>query len=130
MIITDVTSKRNLPSDIVKVDAIRMRIYRGSEFIPEHHERGLSSPLLQIEPTIVEILLQMVGIRKSLTVSQAVELVNDVIKNYAQQQNLIDSKTKYYSTSLPAISSGYWRGFIKKNKGKIVNVVGKIRIVS
>ena len=58
-LIDEVAEKRKLPSDFVSVDGIRKRVFRCSTFIPLHKSRGLSSPLLTLEPTILEVVLQM-----------------------------------------------------------------------
>lgn len=124
-IIKDVSKKRNVPSDCVTPDAIRRRVSRKSEFIEVHHSRGLSSPLLPIEPTILELILWMAKIRESLSTSQAIQLVNDVIQDTNHQHKLIQWKEKYCRTAEPTVGEGYWRGFMRRNEEKLVNTVGK-----
>ena len=124
-VIAQVTKKRDLPENCVSVHGIRKRITRGREYIPYTCKAGLSSPLLAIEPTIVAIILQMARVRESLSNSQAVELVNSIVQGTEYQQKLVDFKSMYCSTSQPTVGVGYWRGFMRRNRNKIVNVVGK-----
>ena len=67
----------------------------------------------------------MAQIRESISTSQAIQLVNDIIEDTEHEAKLVEFKKKYYRTSLPKIGAGYWRGFMKRNKDKIVNSVGK-----
>lgn len=124
-VIAQVTKKRDLPENCVSVHGIRKRITRGREYIPYTCKAGLSSPLLAIEPAIVAIILQMARVRESLSNSQAVELVNSIVQGTEYQQKLVDFKSMYCSTSQPTVGVGYWRGFMRRNRNKIVNAVGK-----
>ena len=41
------------------------------------------------------------------------------------QERLVEYKKKYCANLCPEIGIGYWQGFTKRNKEKIVSVVGK-----
>ena len=106
-VISSVTKRRNLPEDSVTIHAIQKQIYRGTEHINEHQERGLSSPLLAIKSIIVTILLQIAQIRESLSTTQAVNLVNSVIHRSKYQLRLINFKEKYCTSALPTVGVEY-----------------------
>ena len=67
---------------------------------------GLTSPLISIEPQIVAILIQMAQIRQCLNPSEAVQLINSLIKGTQLQQDLIKWKMKYSHGSDGYIGGG------------------------
>ena len=90
-----------------------------------HNVAGHVSPLSKIEPTIIEITLQMARIRQSITPSRGLLLVNSLIQNMPIQKDLIDWKRKYSNDSLGTVGKGYWDRFIKRNKDKLVSKRGQ-----
>lgn len=83
----------------MSIHGIRKRITRGREYVPVNSKVGLSSPLLAIEPAIVAIILQMARVRDSLSNSQAVELINNIIVGTEYEKKLVEFKSKYCPTS-------------------------------
>ena len=89
-IIKEVKLEKNLQHDVkITPSAIRKRFYRGKT---ENHNMagGHKTPLLKIEPIIVEIILQMARIRQCLTPSKALHLINDLIDGTQVQQDLVE----------------------------------------
>ena len=87
-IITQVKSKKGIDIEILP-SAIRRRLERKS--LQSHHVAGGQiSPLLRIELTVVEIIVQMARIRQCLTPSKGLQLVNSLINGTKLQQDLIE----------------------------------------
>ena len=77
-IIEQVKADKGIESGILP-STIRRRLERNS--LQSHHAAGGQiSPLLQMEPTIVEIIWQMARIYQCLTPSKGLELVNSLLK--------------------------------------------------
>ena len=92
-IIAKVSKENNLHGVSITPSAIRRRFYR--KRIENHHMAGgHESPLAGMEPIIVEIILQIARIRRCLTPSRALRLVNDLIDGTKVQQDLIKWKKK------------------------------------
>ena len=88
--------KNNLPENVViKQNSIQKRIYWKKEMVQIHSTNGHTSPLIEIEPTLVKIILQMAKIRECLTPSKALFLINNVIKATKYETKLADFKKKY-----------------------------------
>ena len=75
---------------------------------------GLTFPLISFEPQIVAILVQMAQIRQCLTPSEAVQLINSLIRGTQLQQGLIKWKVKYSHGSDGYVGNGYGTLFKKK----------------
>ena len=86
-IIESVSEIRGLDKHISPA-AIRRRIDRKS-LVSHHVAGGQMSPLQRMEPTVVEIILQMARICQCLTPSKGLQLINSLIKGTAIQKELI-----------------------------------------
>ena len=78
---------------------------------------GKKSPVSDIEPKLVALILCMTNIKRTLTMSQVLELANDLIKNTETQIRLIEWKKqrKVYhndSSSLGTLGMSFLREFI------------------
>ena len=123
-IIQEVKVKNDIDSEI-SPSAIRRRLERNS--LQSHHVAGGQiSPLLRMEPTVVEIILQMARIRQCLTPSKGLQLVNSLISGTKLQQELIAWKRRGNTNNEEGlVGRGYWRKFMKRNRDKIVSKRGQ-----
>lgn len=122
LIIKKVSKKMEIKDTILPA-TIRQRYYR--KHIVSHHVGGHISPLNSIEPTIIEIILQMARIRQSITPSKGLMLVNSLIKGMPIQKELIKWKKKFSNDTLGTVGKGYWDRFIIRNKHKLVSKRGQ-----
>jgi len=103
---------------------IRQRIKHNKPFAVV--EQGHLSPLLPIEPTIVQIIIQLSCIYQCNNPSQGLMLINSIIEGTPAQSDLIEWKLKIgcFRSDLGRAGAGYWRGFLKRNGNKIVSRKG------
>lgn len=78
----------------IKSDTIRRRL---SRYRPLVTQLGKMYPLEAIELTIITIIVQMARIFQSLTPSQGLRLVNDMISGTNVQENLVKWKDRHTS---------------------------------
>ena len=78
------------------------------------------SPLADIEPLIVGIILQMARIRQCLTPSKGLALINSIIEGTSVQEKLKKWKEKNTPNCVGTVGKGYWRLFLKRHKNQIV----------
>ena len=88
------------------------------------------SPLIFIEDKIVELVLCMSNIKRSLSVSEGLSLVNELIVDTKLQDRLIDWKLKnniFYSCKeeLGKVGVGYWHRFLKRNRHRLRSKKGR-----
>ena len=81
---------------------------------------GHYTPLLPVENKIVELIVCMSKLKRSLKASEGLRLVNELIDGTLIQQRLIDWKDKMniYSNSLEdrgKVGMSYWRSFMHRN---------------
>ena len=85
---------------------------------------GTFSPLYFIEDQIVQLCIVMSKLKSSLSVSEGLSLVNELIENTPIQQSLIDWK-KLHNTyhkdpsDLGKVGHNYWLNFIRR-KGHLI----------
>ena len=91
--------------------------------------KGQVSPLLAIEPTIIDVLIRLACIRACVNPTQAISLINAMITDTPVQQDLIKFKRSIRvagdNEHLGKVGPGYWRGFKARNGNKIVSKKGK-----
>ena len=106
-IIESVTEKNNLHDVTISCESMRQRVKRKK--IITVVDRGVPSPLLNIEPTIVSTIIQLSRIRQSITPSQGIMLVNSIINGTPAQADLINWKMKVGQTgeNIGKIEIGY-----------------------
>jgi len=123
-IIKSVSVKRGVSNKILP-GAIRRRVEQNS-LVNYHVGGGQVSQMQKIEPTIVEIILQMARIRQCLTPSTGLQLVNSLIKDTTTQKDLLEWKKRGNSNNMEGyLRRGYWRRFMARNKEKIVSKRGQ-----
>ena len=124
-IIAEVAMKNNVNANNVSLLAIKRRVDRQS--LECHHLAGGGqvSPLAEIEPIVVGIILQMARIRQCLNPSKGLALVNSIIEGTKVQDNLKKWKQKNTPNSTGTVGQGYWRSFLKRYKNQIVSKRGQ-----
>ena len=107
-------------------NSIQTRIERGKLSLTRC-SGGHYSPLLSIEPGVVEIMRQMARIRACLTPSDGLRLINSSIVATTAQDNLVAWEHKYshIRKNVDMAGSGYWQGVMKRNKHLIVSRKGQ-----
>ena len=124
-IIREQKEKFNIP-DAIKIDreAIRSRYYRGNLFAKNV---GPESPMSDVEPKLVELIIRMGRIRRCLTPSQCLLLANDLIEGTAYESKVIDFKEIRLKKKLQKASLGkkYWQGFKKDGNTCLPSKGGK-----
>ena len=118
-IIQSVKAMRGVTATI-SPQAIRRRIHRKS-LVTHHVAGGQVTPLLRIEPLIVEIILQMARIRQCLNPSKGLQLVNSLIKGTKIQDELVEWKKRNTPNNTGALGTGYWHGFLRRHRTKLVS---------
>ena len=91
---------------------------------------GNASPLLAIEPKIVELVICMSKLKRSLNCSEGLRLINELIDGTLIQQKLIEwkKKRKIQSSSpedLGKVGRKYWQSFMKRNYHVLRNKAGR-----
>ena len=83
----------------MKIDpeAIRSRYYQGNLSVSSY---GPKTPLSEVEPKLVELIIRMSRIRRCLTGSQCLHLANDLIAGTDVEKEVIKFKEKVYKKSL------------------------------
>jgi len=68
---------------------------------------GVKLPLLELEPMIVSIIIQMARIRQCLTPSRGIRLVNSLIAGTHHQNEIMNWKDTHCSSSKGSVGRGY-----------------------
>ena len=93
-IIEDGKKKFRLGDDIdIKKGTIRARGIRESLVVKS---MGPASPMAEIEPILIDLILRMSTIRRCLTPSQCLHLANNLFKELKIEKKLIEFKEKLY----------------------------------
>ena len=77
---------------------------------------GPKSPMAEVEPQLVQLIIKMSRIRRCLTPSQCLHLANDLISGTETEQKVIAYKKKLYPNielKSGQLGTRYWRGFQK-----------------
>ena len=85
---------------------------------------GTFSPLTEIEPQLVQLVVCMSKIKRSLTMTEGLHLCNELITGTEIQQRLLDFKISrnIYAESLEAlgrVGRHYWKKFLKRNRNEL-----------
>ena len=126
-IIKKVLEEKNLTGQVITTESIKKRITRNNLLV--FNKQGQISPLLPLEPKIVDIIVHMSRICQCLTPSQGLNLVNSVIKGTETQKALIKWKRinscSTNEEALGQVGSGYWRNFIKRHGHNLCSKKGQ-----
>ena len=96
-------------------ETARSRIKRGRP-----NGDGKALPMQEIESKILQLILCMSNIKRSLTSSEGLMLVNDVINGTVTKDKLIEWKKThkiYHSpgTDIASLGRSYWSSFLKRH---------------
>ena len=123
-IIKECTKKYEIDQDIISPLAIRRRVDRQS--LECHHlAGGQVSPLADIEPLVVGIILLMACIWQCLTPSKGLALVHSIIDGTKVQEDLKKWKVENTPNSIGIVGKGYWRSLFKRYRNQIVSKRGQ-----
>jgi hypothetical protein len=92
--------------------SIRQRLKRSTK----SGIKGTKSPMAEIEPYIVTMIIQLANMRVPITTSQGVQLCNSIIKGTKYERYVADFKKKSLRNATKELGPGYWRGFLQRNK--------------
>ncbi len=105
--------KHFLPEDTtICTGTIRQRVKRNSN----SGHVGQTSPMVQVEPYLVELIIKLAEMRYPITTSQGLQLANSLIKGKTIQKQKIEWKTHNCRAFKSAegkieLGEGYWRSF-------------------
>lgn len=112
----------------ISFNTIKSRIKRKKL---ECKHRGTESPMVMIEPAILEIAIQRGRMNQPLTVAEGLHLANSLIKPGSELEKdvvkYLQRRGQYSTngsvTKLPGnlLGAGYWRGFRKRHYDKLVS---------
>jgi hypothetical protein len=108
--------KHFLPEDTtICTGTIRQRVKRNGN----SGHVGQTSPMVQVEPYLVELIIKLAEIRQPITTSQALQLANSLIKGKSIQKQIIEWKTHNCRAFKSAegkieLGEGNWRSFLKR----------------
>ena len=77
---------------------------------------GRSTPLHNIEPKLLSLILCMSNIKRSLTASEGLMLANELLHQTQSQQNLFEWKRQHKifhknDETFMSLGKSYWNGF-------------------
>ncbi len=100
---------------------MRERLKRGST----NGHVGQVTPMAEVEPYLVELILQLAKMRTPITSAQGLELANSLISGTEMEDKLVEWKSKnchaYKHTASSdnengkKLSIGYWKSFLERN---------------
>ena len=102
----------------ISPQAIRKQIQRKSH-VTHHFAVGQVTPLLRIEPLIVEIILQIARICQCLCLSKGLQLVNSLVKGTKIQNELVERKKRNTPSNTGVLGTGHCNFLKKKKKSSI-----------
>jgi hypothetical protein len=109
-IINECKARHSLDDTIqIKDDTVRQRVKRKSNSGTVRPK----SPLLQIEPYVVSLIIQLANMRVPITSAQGLELCNSIIKGMKFEKMIAECKRRSCRMVSMELGPGYWRGFMK-----------------
>ena len=116
MIITEAKARNGLPEEtFMNRSTIVNRVSQKMG-----HRHGRVSPMLAIEPYMVELIHQLARMRNPISVSDGLRLANSLISGTKIGVSINSWRqthsSAYRSNKNPKLGMGYWRGFMKRNK--------------
>jgi hypothetical protein len=113
--------KHGVPEDVIICKGtIRQRVKRGSN----NGHVGQQSPMLDVEPYLVELIIKLAEMRTPITMSQGLQLANSLIKGSKTQDKVVKWKEHncqpYRIGKQNAdLGAAYWQAFLKRNRHHI-----------
>ena len=124
MIITEAKARNGLPEEtFMNRSTIVNRVSQKMG-----HRHGRVSPMLAIEPYMVELIHQLARMRNPISVSDGLRLANSLISGTKIGDSVNSWRqthsSAYRSNKNPKLGMGYWTGFIKRNKELVTARLG------
>jgi hypothetical protein len=116
-IIKSAKKKFSVPDDVtIRKDCIRQRVKRNSS----SNQAGQQSPMIEIEPYLVELIIKLSSMRMPITSSQGLELANSLIAGTSTERKVVEWKKKncaaFRVNGTNKLGKGYWQAFLRRNK--------------
>jgi hypothetical protein len=109
----------------IPISTIKNCFYAGA--LTTHH--GAKSLLDEVGEALVQTCIQMGKIRQPLSCTEAIALMNNMIENTKTKQTLIEfhdsRKFGTYRFEKGQVTTGWWRGFLRQHKDKLVTKQGE-----
>ena len=129
-VIEQVKDEMGVPrKTVITTNSIKQRLKMDRLFVPhEMSSGGALSPLHQIEPYIVEILISYSKLQLPPNPHECIALINSLIENTNHQKKLISWKKKHSyfgcEEDLGKIGLGYFNLFMKRHADKLTSKRG------
>jgi hypothetical protein len=112
-------------STTIKIETIRTRVKKKETIAGGIVAQGTPSPMIAIEPYIVQIVSQLAKMRTPICISQGLLLANSIISETPTYDAVLEWKQKhnvhFRNNGKTALGPSYWRGFMKRNKHLIAS---------
>jgi hypothetical protein len=113
VIIVECKSKHGIEESVdINAATIRQRIKRNTV----SSLKGTKSPMADIEPYLVSLILQLANMRIPITTAQGLQLCNSIIKGTKFQRTICEFQKNNLRSVTNELGPGYWQGFLKRNK--------------
>ena len=98
------------------------KIYESTIRGREHRKKlivksmGPASPMVDVEPVLVDLIIKMSAIRRCLTSTQCLHLANDLVAGTETEKKVIEFKENIYKKKYEKAELGqnYWKGFRRR----------------
>ena len=113
-IITEVKKIYELGDEVkINESTIRGREFRKKLIVKS---MGPASPMVDVEPVLVDLIIKMSAIRRCLTPTQCLHLANDLVAGTETEKRVIEFKEKIYKKKYEKADLGlnYWNGFRRR----------------
>jgi len=113
-ILSAARKKHCIPEDvIIHKDTIRQRVKRNTK---DGHI-GQRSPMLDIEPYLVELVTKLAEMRTPITTTQGLELANSLISGTSTIDKLVawrDNCAAFCKNGMMKLGKSYWTAFMRR----------------
>ena len=119
-----VSSKRGLPPG-TKIPLSTIRSRKQAVVLTEH---GPTTPMHQVEPHLVTLILAMAQARRCMGASECLALANDLIRGTEVEKQIIESKKKrneWKDNNSPILGKKYWKLFTRRWNHQLVSRRGQ-----
>jgi hypothetical protein len=97
-------------------NTVRQRLKRGSTCGHVGHK----SPMLEVEPYLVELIKKLCEMRTPITTAQGLELANSLVEGKSIEKSVLQWKAKnchaYKLHGIKKLGKSYWNNFLKRNR--------------
>jgi hypothetical protein len=102
-IILNCTSRQDLNSDSINIDTVRQRFKRSTKTSIQ----GPTSPLYDIEPYVVSLVIQLAIMRVPISTAQSLQQYNSIIKGIKYKKDALEFKENYLQSATTNLGGGY-----------------------